>query len=105
MIIITGSITARADTFEELQALSLAHTHRSRTEDGCLLHSVHVDVENKLKLVFVEHWRDRSAVLKHFALSGSRAFSKAAARLAASPPKIAIFDASKIPLGSFLAGS
>lgn len=47
-IIITGSITARADAFEEVLALSLAHVHRSRLEPGCLAHAVHRDAENPL---------------------------------------------------------
>ncbi len=40
MIIVTGSVTARPETFEALLRASLDHVHRSRTEDGCLVHSV-----------------------------------------------------------------
>ena len=38
--------------------LSLEHVHRSRQEDGCLLHSVHRDIEDENRLVFLEHWAD-----------------------------------------------
>jgi quinol monooxygenase YgiN len=36
MIIVTGTIQARADTAEELRRLSLEHVARSRAEPGCL---------------------------------------------------------------------
>lgn len=40
VIIVTGNVTAREDSFEALREASLAHVHRSRAEDRCLLHSV-----------------------------------------------------------------
>lgn len=100
MILITGSILARAETFEEIKRLALAHVRRSRTEDGCLHHSVHVDVENPLRLVFVERWRDKAAVTKHFADEGARNFVKAARSLAAEPTQIGLYDSQEIPFRS-----
>ena len=32
MIVVTGSVTARQDSFDEVRRLSLEHVHRSRTE-------------------------------------------------------------------------
>ncbi len=92
MIIITGSITATPENFEELRTQSLAHVRRSRTEDGCEHHSVHVDAENAMRLVFLERWRDRAAV-----------FSAAARRLAAEPPQIAIYQAHELAMGDLRA--
>ncbi|MGJ3629456.1 NUDIX domain-containing protein [Sphingomonas sp. MMS24-JH45] len=43
MLIVTGSVTARRDTFDALLAKALAHVRRSRTEDGCLHHEVALD--------------------------------------------------------------
>ena len=94
MIIITGSIVARPETFDHLRKASLAHVARSRTEDGCDLHSVHVDVENPLRLVFIEHWRDRAAVLKHFEDSDARTFVAEARRLSATAPQIELYESS-----------
>ena len=102
MIIITGGIVGRPDTFDELRRLSREHDARSRTEDGCLHHSVQIDAENDLRLVFFERWRDKAAVLAHFAVPASRAFSAAASRLAASPPEIALYSADEIPFASFI---
>ena len=62
MIVVTGSVTARPDSFDEVRRLSLEHVHRSRTEPGCISHAVHVDCENPLRLVFFEQWADRAAL-------------------------------------------
>ena len=98
MIIVVGSILAKTDTLNELLAMSLEHSRRSRTEAGCLAHAVHQDVENPLRLVFVEEWSDRKALAAHFAMPASRAFVKAASPLAAEPPKMNIYEASAIQL-------
>ena len=77
MIVVTGSVTARQDTFDEVRRLSLEHVHRSRAEPGCISHAVHVDCENPLRLVFFEQWADRAALLAHFAVPASRDFVRA----------------------------
>ena len=84
MIVVTGSVVARQDTFDEVRRLSLEHVHRSRSEPGCISHAVHVDCENALRLVFIEQWADRAALLAHFAVPASRDFVKALQPLAAS---------------------
>ncbi|MGE0425603.1 MAG: putative quinol monooxygenase [Reyranellaceae bacterium] len=95
MILITGSIVAAPTTFEEIRAQCVAHSRRSRTEDGCLHHAAHIDAENPLRLVFVEHWRDRAAVLKHFADPEARGFVGAVRKLGATTT-IEIFEAAEI---------
>ena len=96
MIVVTGSMTARQDSFEEARRLSLEHVHRSRTEPGCISHSVHVDCENPLRLVFIEQWADRAALAAHFAVPASRNFVRALGSLAAGPPTIEIYDATRL---------
>jgi quinol monooxygenase YgiN len=93
MVIITGSILASTESFDEARTLSLDHVRRSRLEPGCLSHAVHVDVENPLRLVFLETWLDRAAVAAHFAVPESRAFVKAVSPLAVEPPVIQVYDA------------
>jgi hypothetical protein len=51
MILVTGSVMARRETFDEVRRLSLEHVHRSRAEPGCMSHAVHVDCDNPLRLV------------------------------------------------------
>jgi quinol monooxygenase YgiN len=96
MIVVTGSVTATPDTFDEVRRLSLEHVHRSRAEPGCISHAVHVDCEDSLRLVFIEQWADRAALLAHFAVPASRHFVRALQGLAASATSIEIYDARKL---------
>jgi len=94
MIIVTGSVTARPETFDELRQASLDHVHRSRTEPGCISHSVQVDCENPLRLVFFERWSDMDALKAHFAQPGSARFIGAVRSLAAASESISLYEAS-----------
>ena len=96
MIVVTGSVTARQDSLNEVRRLSLEHVHRSRREPGCISHAVHVDCENPLRLVFIEQWADRAALLAHFAVPASRDFVRALQPLAAASPTIEIYDATRL---------
>jgi quinol monooxygenase YgiN len=91
-------VTARADSFQEARRLSLEHVHRSRNEPGCLSHAVHTDCENPLKLVFVEQWSDREALLAHFAVAASREFVRALQPLAATATTLEIYEAAPVKL-------
>jgi quinol monooxygenase YgiN len=96
MIVVTGSVLARQDTRDEILRLSLEHVHRSRREPGCLSHAVHSDCEDPLRLVFVERWADRNALLAHFAVPASRDFVKALQPLAATSTTLEIYDATQL---------
>ena len=96
MIVVTGSVLARQDTQDEILRLSLEHVHRSRREPGCLSHAVHSDCEDPLRLVFVERWADRNALLAHFAVPASRDFVKALQPLAATSTTLEIYDATQL---------
>ena len=96
MIVVTGSVTARADSFDEVRKLSLEHVHRSRGEPGCISHAVHVDCENPLRLVFFEQWADRAALLAHFAVPASREFVRFLQALAAAATTIELYEATRL---------
>jgi quinol monooxygenase YgiN len=96
MIVVTGSVTARENSLGEIRKLSLEHVHRSRREPGCISHAVHVDCENSLRLVFIEQWADRAALLAHFAVPASRDFVRALQPLAAAATTIEIYDAKRV---------
>jgi quinol monooxygenase YgiN len=95
MIVVTGSITARPESFDEVKRLSLEHTRRSRAEPGCISHAVHIDCENPLRLVFIEQWADRAALAAHFAVPASRQFVGALGALA-SGSDLQIYDAQRV---------
>ena len=96
MIVVTGSVTARPDSFDEVRRLSLEHVQRSRTEPGCISHAVHVDCENPLRLVFFEQWADRAALLAHFAVPASRDFVRSLQALAESATTIELYEATRL---------
>ena len=77
MILVTGSILTKVDTFAEVLDLCLEHVERSRKEPGCISHAVHVDCQNPLRLFFFEQWADEPALRAHFAVEGSREFVRA----------------------------
>lgn len=76
MIIVTGTATASAETLAEMTRISLEHVRRSRSEEGCISHNVHIDCETPLRLMFFEQWSDVEALRKHFAVPESRAFAR-----------------------------
>ncbi|QWG11297.1 antibiotic biosynthesis monooxygenase [Bradyrhizobium sediminis] len=96
MIVVTGSVTTRPDSLDEVRKLSLEHVRRSRLEPGCISHAVHVDCENPLRLVFFEQWADRAALLAHFAVPASRDFVRALQPLAATATTIELYDATRL---------
>ncbi len=94
MIIVTGSVQAQPDRLDDVLALSVEHVHRSRAEPGCLLHTVHQDVEDPLRVVFLEHWQDADALRTHFAVPASSAFVAGLTDLVTGNPTLEIYDAS-----------
>ena len=93
MIIVTGRVQVRPDRIDDALQVSLEHVRRSRDEPGCLLHSVHRDVEDPDTLVFLEQWEDDAALSAHFAVPESLAFVTALSELAAKPPSMDLYEA------------
>lgn len=83
MIVVTGAVVAKPDTFEKILKLSLEHVARSRKEPGCISHDVHVDCQNPMRLFFYERWQDEAAIRAHFQVPASRGFIKALKELGA----------------------
>ncbi len=96
MIIVTGTATARPDSFELLLQASLDHVQRSRLEDGCISHSVQIDAEDPMTLVFFERWRDMPALQLHFLQPGSAEFMDAIKAHAARPGTLDLYEATPI---------
>ena len=96
MILVTGSVKARPETFDEVLRISLEHVHRSRLEPGCLLHSVHIDAEDPERLVFIEHWADYDVLKTHMRVPASGTFAKQLGALAAVPPTMEIYNSEQL---------
>jgi quinol monooxygenase YgiN len=93
VIIITGGARVRDDALDEALRLSLEHVHRSRQEPGCLLHSVHRDVEDPNRLVFIEHWENPDSLRAHFAVPESLEFVTALAAFTDGAPSMKVWTA------------
>jgi quinol monooxygenase YgiN len=99
MIIVTGTATASPEALVEMTRISLEHVCRSRTEEGCISHNVHIDCENPLRLMFFEQWADAEALRKHFAVPESRAFARRLRELSAPENpygRMDVYDAAKV---------
>jgi quinol monooxygenase YgiN len=96
VIIVTGSVLARADSFDEVLRISTEHVLRSRAEPGCISHAVFRDTEESLRLQFVERWTDMSALKSHFAVPASGAFVAALGTLTVEPPQMTLYEAAEI---------
>lgn len=96
MIIVTGTTTAKAGHFDSLREASIDHVHRSRAEDGCISHSVQVDCEDPMTLVFVERWRDLAALHRHFEQPGTQSIVAAMKEYAAGPGTLDIYEATTV---------
>lgn len=90
MIVVSGTVTARPETLDQMLEAALEHVRRSRTEPGCLRHGVAIDAEDPLTLVFYEEWQDRAALDAHFQVPASLDFMKTMRSLAASQTKMKI---------------
>ena len=93
-IIVLGTASATEADIDELIAAALAHVERSRLEPGCISHGVQRDVEDPLRLVFVERWADRAALDVHFRQPGSAEFVEVVGRLQSAPPTLDIYTVS-----------
>ena len=103
MIIVTGGVTARADSFAVLLEACLAHCARSRLEPGCLEHAVHVDCGNPFRLVFFKRWADAASLAGHLCTPDLAAFMADARGLAASADRTGSYEADPTPRELILA--
>ncbi len=96
MVIVTGTVHARADAYAELLALCREHVTRSRAEPGCLEHGVAVDADDAMRLVFFERWADRTAIDTHMKVPASREFGKRLMALVDRPPTLNLYDVNEL---------
>lgn len=98
MILVTGRVTAKPDTFDEILRVSREHVHRSRKEPGCISHHVAIDADDPLTLQFVERWADEAALKTHFRVPESRAMARRLRDLAADPGAMQIYTVDEIKI-------
>jgi quinol monooxygenase YgiN len=87
MIIILANVQVAPNRMQEALAISKQHVARSRTEPGCISHSVYEDKDKENHLVFVEEWESDEALQRHFAVPETGQFANALGAMAAVRPK------------------
>lgn len=100
MILVIGHALAKPDTLQAMLAISVEHVLRSRAEPGCISHEVTTDVQQPLRLTFVERWSDMAALQVHFRVEASRAFGKALAAMADGMPQMSVYQSDEIDLAA-----
>jgi quinol monooxygenase YgiN len=98
MIVVHGSIVAKPQHAAALLNLCKTHVHRVRTEPGCLANELHHDTDNPLRLVFVERWSSKDALMAHFAQPASRDFIKRMGAMVAELPSLKMYAAEELTL-------
>ncbi len=93
MIVVLGSFIAKEGQRDTALALSMAHVQRSRMEDGCMMFSVNIDAENLNRLVFLEEWRDMTALHVHFKVPACVHFAEQINEIAQSVAPLSIYEA------------
>jgi quinol monooxygenase YgiN len=96
MIIVTATLRARPESFDDVLRVCSEHVRRSRTEPGCISHAVFRDTEDPLRLQFVERWTDMALLQTHLALPELNAMLAEISALASEPPSIQLYEASEI---------
>ena len=87
-VTIIGTVTAKADTRDELRGLLAAQVAPTRAEPGCLNYDFHVDVSDPWCFVFYENWRTQDDLDAHLAMPHLAPLFSQLDRLLAKPVDI-----------------
>ncbi len=66
MIHLIATITIRPGSLDAVVAAAKPCLEGTRAEAGCISYELFQSVEDPEKLVFVERWKDRTALTEHF---------------------------------------
>ena len=87
-VTIIGTVTARPETREELQALLAAQVAPTRAEAGCLNYDFHADASDPCVFVFYENWRSQDDLDAHMGMPHLAPLFTQLDRLLARPVEI-----------------
>ena len=87
-VTIIGTVTARPETREELQALLAAQVAPTRAEAGCLNYDFHADASDPCIFVFYENWRSQVDLDAHMGMPHLAPLFTQLDRLLARPVEI-----------------
>jgi len=96
VIYVVATLTVKPETRAEFIAAATGCIKETRKEPGNIAYDLHESVTDPAKMVFVEQWADRAALLAHFAVPASRDFVRALQPLAATATTLEIYDAARL---------
>ena len=99
MIIVTGSITLRDGTREEMVEASEAMIEASRAEEGCLEYRYAFDLQDADVVAFTEVWTDMAALREHMGTPHMATFRERTADLVAGRPQMRIWEGEERSFG------
>ncbi|MBZ9985941.1 antibiotic biosynthesis monooxygenase [Mesorhizobium sp. BH1-1-5] len=88
---IIGTVVARPETREELQAILSGFVEPTRAEDGCINYDFHVDPADPCVFMFYENWRTKDDLDRHLAMPHLKPLFDRLDQLLASPVEIRNF--------------
>jgi quinol monooxygenase YgiN len=91
-IVITAYLDIKTDKIAKFLTDVQEVITKSKAEEGNVSYNLFTDPKEKNKFVFIEEWKDQSAIDIHFATEHFKKFNTLMEEVAAAPAQIKIFE-------------
>lgn len=98
MIIVEGSASIPEGAWNKAEAAMKDMIVASRFEDGCIEYAYSRDLIDPNLLRIIERWKDKAALVSHFAEPHMATFRAALAEIGPQDLKVRMYDAEPEPL-------
>lgn len=98
MIIVEGSASIPEGAWDKAEAAMKDMIVASRFEDGCIEYAYSRDLIDPNLLRIIERWKDKAALVSHFAEPHMATFRAALAEIGPQDLKVRMYDAEPEPL-------
>lgn len=94
-MMIVAKVTVKPEKFKEFIEAAREMIEKSNKENGCKFYQLYQDPYDNSRFVFVEQYKNQSAVDEHFATDYFKAFGPKISDLVVEPAKINIISVAK----------
>ncbi len=77
MIYVVATVTVKPGSLDALREAAMPCIEATREEPGCIFYDMNMSASNSKRVVFVERWKSREDLEKHFATPHMGAWRKA----------------------------
>ena len=95
-MMITAKLTVKPEKIKDFMIVAKEMVEKSNKESGCKSYQLYQDPYFNNKFIFVEEYKDQSAIDAHFATDYFKAFGPKISTLVQEPGKIKIITVSKV---------